>query len=610
MGFLDHIKRGASGGEKKDGSENDSAAATEDTETTRDSAHKDTEARSSGSGLLDHIKSAALFCASKQDAKESDATEETDRNIENDDTAASNASTPTDNGSKNDEEKKSLRPLHMGSYNFEDDNNPGYTYPSLFEEADDMVKLSNLIYTLIEMRDLVRSGAFDDRETTKQIMELPLPMDKALSIIATEAETLKEKLSDGAHEEALSALHALMQGSKRTLENVGGSDAIDRSNPSNETKPQTNNNHQPKDLFGGMLDMWHSCFPTSPSTPSTSDDKIENYTVSTITAVGDEKSNDELVYVAGINPASKRITVAFRGSTTMTDFLTDAKMDMVKVPDPRHFFADATKSFEKDEIDEDICIHQGFYEYLFGDKTSKKTSKFEEIMAHVQALFDSNPIYRSKYKLYVTGHSLGGALATLFGFYACSSPKLPKPISVISVASPRVGNLEFARTFTEFESNGVLRHLRIANHKDPVTLGPTVSHKRALTLATMALSPLGYLALKLSGRDTGAEETYYHAGMNMKLRKEGEQGADGGAKGCELSYSGASILSREVGSDAGADEEVSGRKSVTSSKLGASDLPLASYHFGSTYAERMALVESDLNGLTLNKLYKEKSCKI
>ncbi|KAL3790271.1 hypothetical protein ACHAWO_001346 [Cyclotella atomus] len=72
-----------------------------------------------------------------------------------------------------------------------------------------MVKLSVLIYTLIELREIARSGKLDGHDASLKILDLPLPMDKALSIIATEADMLKELLSDGAHEEVLSALQAL-----------------------------------------------------------------------------------------------------------------------------------------------------------------------------------------------------------------------------------------------------------------------------------------------------------------------------------------------------------------------------------------------------------------
>ena len=452
-----------------------------------------------------------------------------------------------------------------------------------------MVKLSVLIYTLIELREVARSGKLDEHPKSLEILDLPLPMDKALSIIATEAELLKELLSDGAHEEALSALQALAGSNPAVLEEEGGEEAKEKS------------------AICGLLDAFNICWPATSNENETeeTDAKSDEYTISTLTAVGDENSNDELVYVVGINPNEKRITVAFRGSTTKNDFLTDAKMDMVSVPDPEIFATKPNEKSKGDKVESDICIHQGFYEYLFGSGKDGQ-SKYEEIMTHVQKLFETKPEYKDEYKLYVTGHSLGGALATLFGFYASASSIVPGPVTVVSVASPRVGNLQFAACFTEYESQGKLRHLRIANHRDPVTLGPTMSSKRMLTMGAMVFSPLGYLALKLSGKTAGAEEAYYHTGMKMKLRQEVQEDEEK----CELTYSGALFLSKENDSvDAEADEDVVGKKSSTSSsmKISTSEMPLVTHHFGKAYTERMALVGDELAGATLNSIYKTKT---
>jgi hypothetical protein len=42
-------------------------------------------------------------------------------------------------------------------------------------------------------------------------------------------------------------------------------------------------------------------------------------------------------------------------------------------------------------------------------------------------------------------------------------------------------------------------------------------------------------------------------------------------------------------------------------KLSTSDMPLVSHHFGKAYADRMASVEGELEGMTLNNLYKTKT---
>mmetsp|Transcript_6516 Transcript_6516/g.10375 ORF Transcript_6516/g.10375 Transcript_6516/m.10375 type:complete len:355 (-) Transcript_6516:228-1292(-) len=319
---------------------------------------------------------------------------------------------------------------------------------------------------------------------------------------------------------------------------------------------------------------------------------------SVITAVGDLKNEKELVYAVGVNPVEERITVIFRGSVTKNDFMTDAKISIVRAPDPRKFSGTESE-------DSPLGIHQGFYEYLFG-KSNRNQSKYVEIMNHIDQLLDDNPT-RKKYKLYITGHSLGGALATLFGFYAAASSSLPLPVTVVSVASPRVGNIDFARAFVEMESQGKLRHLRIANHKDPVTLGPTVSSKRALALSAKAFSPLGYLALMVTGiGEGGDEEVYYHTGMKMKLFKNVTAV---GSQRCVLSYSGHTIISgskKPVAIDKEDMAEIE-QSNKRKKKESSSELPMVSYHYGTSYSERMASVESELKGLTLNNVYREKA---
>ena len=253
-------------------------------------------------------------------------------------------------------------------------------------------------------------------------------------------------------------------------------------------------------------------------------------------------------------------------------------------------------------------MHQGFYEYLMGERGGRP-SKYAEIAATVERLLSGAPD-RGRYRLYVTGHSLGGALATLFGFYASASPAIAAPVTVVSVASPRVGNVEFARAFVELESQGRVRHLRIANHRDPVTLGPTVSSKRALALSAKAVSPLGYLALLVTGNgEGGEEEVYYHTGMKMKLRKNASPETN---RRCELSYSGATILAgakKPADADMDAEDLADIEQAKNSKKSGksSSELPMVQYHYGDAYAERMASVEPDLKGLTLNDLYRSKA---
>lgn len=74
-------------------------------------------------------------------------------------------------------------------------------------------------------------------------------------------------------------------------------------------------------------------------------------------------------------------------------------------------------------------------EYLFGTTLLKKRgggqeTKFESIMNHLLSLFEQYPDFR----LYITGHSLGGALATLSTVEVAASSSnhsIPMPVTCI-----------------------------------------------------------------------------------------------------------------------------------------------------------------------------------
>jgi hypothetical protein len=73
-------------------------------------------------------------------------------------------------------------------------------------------------------------------------------------------------------------------------------------------------------------------------------------------------------------------------------------------------------------------------------------------------------------RIYVTGHSLGGALATLAIPDILQNTKFrtPEHITLYTFASPRCGDREFATKFKETE----VQHWRIANTEDFVTMLP------------------------------------------------------------------------------------------------------------------------------------------
>ena len=144
-----------------------------------------------------------------------------------------------------------------------------------------------------------------------------------------------------------------------------------------------------------------------------------------------------------LNHSDKRINLVFRGSDELSDWL--------------HNFFIFKKNINNNIKVNNIKVHSGFYKLLFNNNLY--TDILNEIIKLTNQYTD--------YKLNVTGHSLGGALATLFSFFLSYS--ITSKIYIYSFASPRVGNRIWANIFNNKEN---LIHYRFVNQKDIVTAIP------------------------------------------------------------------------------------------------------------------------------------------
>jgi len=218
----------------------------------------------------------------------------------------------------------------------------------------------------------------------------------------------------------------------------------------------------------------------------------------TIVAIDDEFEKEELVYSVEVNERRKRVTVCFRGSVTKTDWATNYEAYFKEVPNPMHH--------RHASQEETVRVHHGFHDYLFEASSRGVTgpngevlSEYQEILQeHVLPVLHDNP----GFKLFICGHSLGGALATLFAFEvaAMSDNVIPKPVSLFSIASPYVGDYSFRAAHQALESLGKLRHLRISNHKDTVTIIPKMS-----------------IRLNVFDRESHVGYLFKHVGINLRL---------------------------------------------------------------------------------------------
>lgn len=149
----------------------------------------------------------------------------------------------------------------------------------------------------------------------------------------------------------------------------------------------------------------------------------------------DEKTDLEV----GIITSPNRMIISFRGTESIKDGMYDLMVSKRKM-----------------EYGE---IHRGFYHQLYDAEIYNEfNNKVMELVEH----YDD---------IYVTGHSLGGALATLYGYNL--SIKTIKHIKVISFASPRVGNWKWHKSFNSQKN---LTHQRVVVSSDPIPLFPFINY--------------------------------------------------------------------------------------------------------------------------------------
>lgn len=168
----------------------------------------------------------------------------------------------------------------------------------------------------------------------------------------------------------------------------------------------------------------------------------------------------DLIYAISVDEEKRRVLVVFRGAITRADWNHIFDFDQASVQNP-----------VKDDFEgkpSRIKIHSGFYRYLFRRRKDTGTTKYDEI-ANVLHGYGSQ-IIGEDYSLYVTGHSLGGALSTLFGFYASTDERFTKngPVRLFTFGSPYVGGYSFCKSFKYQEQSGKLQHARFHNVRDIV----------------------------------------------------------------------------------------------------------------------------------------------
>lgn len=143
-------------------------------------------------------------------------------------------------------------------------------------------------------------------------------------------------------------------------------------------------------------------------------------------------------FQAGIIVSGDAVYCIFRGSDSAIDWYYDLKT--IKI-----------------ELKDGIKIHRGFYEQLHNHSCYDSLLKN---MINYSIGVDVN-------KIYITGHSLGGALSTLFAYELCK--EINKNITLVSFASPKIGNKAWQKSFN---GETKITHCRVVNEQDPIPANP------------------------------------------------------------------------------------------------------------------------------------------
>jgi hypothetical protein len=208
----------------------------------------------------------------------------------------------------------------------------------------------------------------------------------------------------------------------------------------------------------------------------------------TLEEFDDKHQKHELVYGLAVDRINKRVTLAFRGTENELAFGTNWSTNLSflkrKVRLPSYFDDKETNT---------IYLHSGFYQYLFeqtfDDTDDPNKRKYDEILDDVLRLLADHPGYR----LYVTGHSLGGALASMVSLFLACDVRLPKPVTCLTAGAPRVGGSGYLPAVQILENHGQLRYCRVVNDKDAVAVMPMVGFHHAgfqIRLYRNASSPM------------------------------------------------------------------------------------------------------------------------
>jgi Lipase (class 3) len=171
--------------------------------------------------------------------------------------------------------------------------------------------------------------------------------------------------------------------------------------------------------------------------------------------MGELYDNQDPFGFVACEASSQSIFVVFRGTKKLIEWFKDVNIPLVNYHNGKDRSGSITSPISIPQI-------SGF---------GRVTVGFRQIYTNLrQEMIDALARCPGGYQVFVTGHSLGGALATLAipDILNNTSFKVTGNITLYTFASPRCGDREFAEKF----KNEKVKHWRIANTEDVVTMFP------------------------------------------------------------------------------------------------------------------------------------------
>lgn len=243
----------------------------------------------------------------------------------------------------------------------------------------------------------------------------------------------------------------------------------------------------------------------------------------------------------------KYVFVVFRGTRELGEWFSNAQFKQVDF---------LTNEDDADGLDGYGSISLGFNKMYTGyrpgvfieydslnEASRRIDASFRRLFKRIEGFnFNNRSVYQAikeyfsatnvdkNTNIYVTGHSLGGALATIAAMDIVAEHDIDTLVNLYTFASPRVGDNVFADKFNEFVSDNKIQAFRFANSEDIVTKIPfPVWFKAGIDLDKKSALEL---ARNTFNQVTGGifEADYQHVGVPVYFTHQARRIDDDGSK--------------------------------------------------------------------------------